>query len=76
MLEIVLPHWSWQCVLLLTIHHYGALLTTEKSARLSFSYLMSDEKDLDVNLCPVFSLMHNARHVVEWVILKNCWLLP
>lgn len=72
MLEIVLPHWSWQCVLLCIIHHYRALLTTDKLTLLIFSYLMSDEKDLGVNLCLVFSLMHNARRVVEWVILKNC----
>lgn len=75
LLEIVLPRWSWQCVLLHTVHHYRALLTTEKSVLLIFSHLTADEKDLDVNLCLVFSLMHTARHVVELVILKNCSLL-
>lgn len=74
--EIVLLHWSWQCGFLPMIHHYGALLSTEKLALLFFNYLMSYKKDLDVNLCLLFSLMHNTRHVVKWVILKNCQVLP
>lgn len=71
LLEIVLPRWSWQCVLLHTVHHYRALLTTEKSVLLIFSHLTWGEKDLDVNLCLVFSLMHTARHVVNWLFWKT-----